>query len=564
MNTVANQLPREFRPPRVQTVFDVGKVRRDFPILAQRVRGKKLVYLDNAATSQKPQVVIDAISRYYEEGNANIHRGVHYLSERATEEHEAARKTVQNFINAEYAHEIIFVRGATEGINLVAQTYGRANVKAGDEVLITAMEHHSNIVPWQILCEEKGARLRVAPINDRGELLLDEFERLLNPRTRIVGVTHVSNALGTINPISRIVEMAHRHNIPVLVDGAQAVPHAKVDVQALDVDFYVFSGHKVFAPTGIGVLYGKTALLEAMPPYQGGGDMISSVTFEKTSYNKLPYKFEAGTPNVAGAIGLGTAIEYLNGLGIDNVAAYEHEVLGYSTEAISKIPGIRLIGTASQKAGVLSFVLEGVHPHDIGTILDQEGIAIRTGHHCAQPIMQRFLRSLQHKRRSRRPGSRHPKGAGGFRLMSDLRELYQDVILEHSKAPRNYRELPLANHKAEGYNPLCGDHFTLYVDLEGDRVRDISFQGSGCAISKASASMLTQVIKGKTRAEAQKLFEKFLQLVKGEGNGNQAELGKLAVFSGVCEFPVRVKCATLVWHTLQAALEGKQEAISTE
>jgi len=390
MNTVANQLPREFRPPRVQTVFDVGKVRRDFPILAQRVRGKKLVYLDNAATSQKPQVVIDAISRYYEEGNANIHRGVHYLSERATEEHEAARKTVQNFINAEYAHEIIFVRGATEGINLVAQTYGRANVKAGDEVLITAMEHHSNIVPWQILCEEKGARLRVAPINDRGELLLDEFERLLNPRTRIVGVTHVSNALGTINPISRIVEMAHRHNIPVLVDGAQAVPHAKVDVQALDVDFYVFSGHKVFAPTGIGVLYGKTALLEAMPPYQGGGDMISSVTFEKTSYNKLPYKFEAGTPNVAGAIGLGTAIEYLNGLGIDNVAAYEHEVLGYSTEAISKIPGIRLIGTASQKAGVLSFVLEGVHQNDIGTILDQVGIAIRTGHHCAQPIMQRF------------------------------------------------------------------------------------------------------------------------------------------------------------------------------
>jgi cysteine desulfurase/selenocysteine lyase len=390
MTTVANRLPTEFRPPDVRTGFDVEKVRRDFPILAQRVRGKKLVYLDNAATSQKPQVVIDAISRYYEEGNANIHRGVHYLSEHATEEHEAARKTVQNFVNASNAHEIIFVRGATEGINLVTQTYGRANVNAGDEVLITAMEHHSNIVPWQILCEEKGARLRVAPINDRGELLLDEFEKLLNPRTRIVAVTHVSNALGTVNPIPRIVQIAHQQNIPVLVDGAQAVPHTKVDVQALGVDFYVFSGHKVYAPTGIGVLYGKSALLEAMPPYQGGGDMIRSVSFEKTTYNKLPYKFEAGTPHVAGAIGLGTAIEYLTGLGIDNVANYEHEVLEYATQAITQIPGIRLIGTAARKAGVLSFTLEGIHPHDIGTILDQEGIAIRTGHHCAQPVMQRF------------------------------------------------------------------------------------------------------------------------------------------------------------------------------
>ncbi|HYL12196.1 MAG TPA: cysteine desulfurase [Terriglobales bacterium] len=390
MTTVANRLPTEFRPPDVRTGFDVEKVRRDFPILAQRVRGKKLVYLDNAATSQKPQVVIDAISRYYEEGNANIHRGVHYLSEHATEEHEAARKTVQNFVNASNAHEIIFVRGATEGINLVTQTYGRANVNAGDEVLITAMEHHSNIVPWQILCEEKGARLRVAPINDRGELLLDEFEKLLNPRTRIVAVTHVSNALGTVNPIPQIVQIAHQQNIPVLVDGAQAVPHTKVDVQALGVDFYVFSGHKVYAPTGIGVLYGKSALLEAMPPYQGGGDMIRSVSFEKTTYNKLPYKFEAGTPHVAGAIGLGTAIEYLTGLGIDNVANYEHEVLEYATQAITQIPGIRLIGTAARKAGVLSFTLEGIHPHDIGTILDQEGIAIRTGHHCAQPVMQRF------------------------------------------------------------------------------------------------------------------------------------------------------------------------------
>jgi len=391
MTAVANRIPRELRSPPVRGAgFDVEKVRHDFPILREKVRGRTLVYLDNAATSQKPQVVIDAISRHYERGNANIHRGVHFLSEHATEEHEAARGTVQSFLNAEEASEIIFVRGATEAINLVAQTYGRTQVGPGDEVLITAMEHHSNIVPWQILCEQKGGRLRVIPINESGELLLEEFQKLLNTRTKIVAVTQVSNALGTINPVQRIIEMAHRENIPVLVDGAQAVPHLKVDVQALDCDFYVFSGHKLYGPTGIGVLYGKSALLDAMPPYQGGGDMISSVTFEKTIYNKLPYKFEAGTPHVAGAIGLGAAIDYVNGLGMDNVAAYEHEVLTYATEAVAAIPGIRVIGTAREKAGVLSFLLDSIHPHDIGTILDQEGIAIRAGHHCAQPIMQRF------------------------------------------------------------------------------------------------------------------------------------------------------------------------------
>ena len=393
MTTAAKRLPREFRSPELADAgmeFDVDKIRRDFPILRQRVHGRRLVYLDNAATSQKPQVVMDAIGQYYERDNSNIHRGVHFLSEHATEEFEAARRIMQSFLNAADASEIIFVRGATEAINLVAQTYGRTHVHAGDEVLITAMEHHSNIVPWQILCEEKGARLRVAPITDSGELLLEEFENLLGPRTKIVAVTHVSNALGTINPVPRIIEIAHRGNIPVLVDGAQAVPHLKVDVQALGCDFYVFSGHKVYGPTGIGVLYGKSALLDAMPPYQAGGDMISSVTFEKTTYNKLPYKFEAGTPHVAGAIGLGAAIEYVNGLGMDNIAAHEHELLAYATETVSAVPGIRLIGTAKEKAGVLSFLLESIHAHDIGTILDQEGIAIRTGHHCAQPVMQRF------------------------------------------------------------------------------------------------------------------------------------------------------------------------------
>jgi cysteine desulfurase/selenocysteine lyase len=393
MTTAAKIPARESAAPHLQVVgggFNVEKVRRDFPILSRKVHGKKLVYLDNAATSQKPRVVIDAISRYYEQGNANVHRGVHFLSEDATAEHERARRTVQQFINAADESEIIFVRGATEAINLVAQTYGRTHVGTGDEVLITAMEHHSNIVPWQILCEEKGAKLRVAPMNDDGELLLDEFEKLLGPRTKIVAVSHVSNALGTVNPVGRIVEMTHRRNIPVLVDGAQAVPHMKVDVQALGCDFYAFSSHKMFGPIGIGVLYGKSALLEQMPPYQGGGDMISSVTFEKTTYNKLPFKFEAGTPNVAGAIAWGTAIEYLNGLGMDNIEAYEQELLAYATEKISAIPGVRLIGTARKKAGVLSFVIEGIHPHDIGTVLDQEGIAIRTGHHCAQPVMQRF------------------------------------------------------------------------------------------------------------------------------------------------------------------------------
>jgi cysteine desulfurase/selenocysteine lyase len=390
MTTAANSLSWELRPPMENGDFDVEAARRDFPILQQQVYGHPLVYLDNAATSQKPRAVIDAISRYYESGNANIHRGVHFLSEHATEEHEAARRTVQAFLNAADKREIIFVRSATEAINLVAQSYGRKHVGAGDEVLITAMEHHSNIVPWQILCEEKDATLRVLPINERGELRLEELPKLLTPKTKLVAVTHVSNALGSINPIRKIVEMAHSLNIPVLVDGAQAVPHLKVDVQQLDVDFYVFSGHKVYGPTGIGVLYGKRALLEAMPPYQGGGDMIRSVTFEKTIYNDLPYKFEAGTPNIGGAIGLGVAIDYVTRLGIDNVAAHEHELLVYGTEALTAIPGIRLIGTAADKAAVISFVMEGIHPHDIGTILDREGIAIRTGHHCAQPVMQCF------------------------------------------------------------------------------------------------------------------------------------------------------------------------------
>ncbi len=370
--------------------FDPARTRLDFPILDQKVNGRPLVYLDNAATSQKPRAVIEALERYYSHDNSNIHRGVHALSQRSTAAYEEARSKVRRFINAGEDREILFVRGTTEAINLVAQSYGRATFKAGDEIILSTMEHHSNIVPWQLLCEEKGTVLRIIPINDRGELLLEEYEKLLGSRTRFVSVTHLSNALGTINPVRRIIELAHRWNAPVLLDGAQAVPHMKVDVRDLDCDFYAFSGHKLYGPTGIGVLYGKARLLESMPPYQGGGDMISSVSFEKTTYNRLPYKFEAGTPHIAGPIALGTAIDYLDGIGLEAVGAHERDLLAYATEAVSGIRGLRVVGTAAEKAGILSFVMDGIHPHDIGTILDQEGIAIRAGHHCTMPLMDRL------------------------------------------------------------------------------------------------------------------------------------------------------------------------------
>jgi cysteine desulfurase / selenocysteine lyase len=379
--------PNQQSPP---TPLDVNRIREDFPILKQLVRGKPLIYLDNAASAQKPQAVIDALSQFYSTSYANVHRGIHWLSERATEAYETARRSVQRFIGAAEADEIIFVRGTTEAINLVAQTYGRTHVQAGDEILISTMEHHSNIVPWQMLCEATGAVLRVVPISDDGELLLDAYERLLTTKTRLIAIAHVSNVLGTINPIRKIVEIAHRHQVPVLVDGAQAAPHVALDVSALDCDFYAFSGHKLFGPTGVGVLYGKASLLEAMPPYQGGGHMIQSVTFEKTTYNKVPDRFEAGTPNIAGVVGLGAAIDYVSKIGMESITAYERELLVYATDRLSRISGVRLIGTAKEKVGVLSFVVDGVHPHDLGTLLDNEGIAIRAGHHCAQPLMSRF------------------------------------------------------------------------------------------------------------------------------------------------------------------------------
>lgn len=370
--------------------LDVDLVRDDFPILHTRVRGKRLTYLDNAATTQKPQQVIDAVKAYYEGRNANIHRGVHYLSELATQEYEDARAKVRQFINAHSDTEIVFTRGTTESINLVAFSYGRVNLRAGDEVIISAMEHHSNIVPWQLLCEQTGAKLKIIPINDAGEIVVEEYESLLNERTKLVAIVHTSNSLGTINPVEQIISKAHAHEVPVLLDAAQAVAHGHVDVQDLDCDFFAFSGHKMFGPTGVGVLYGKEKLLEEMPPYQGGGDMIKSVTFEKTTYNDLPHKFEAGTPNIAGVIGLGAAIDYLTKLGFGKIAAHEEALLHYAHEALSAIDEVRIVGRARKKAAVVSFVIDDIHPHDVGTILDQNGIAVRTGHHCTQPVMDRY------------------------------------------------------------------------------------------------------------------------------------------------------------------------------
>ena len=382
-----SMIPATTTPP---IPFDVENIRADFPILQQQMRDKTLVYFDNAATTQKPQAVIDALERYYCRENSNIHRGVHLLSQEATFAYERARARVRLFLNAAENEEIIFVRGTTEGINLVAQSYGKTRIKEGDEIIISHMEHHSNIVPWQMLCAEKGAHLRVVPIDDDGEFLLDEYEKLLGERTRLVALTHASNALGTINPIQQIISLAHAQGVPVLVDGAQSAPHLPVDVRALDCDFYTFSAHKLFGPTGVGILYGKRSLLEAMPPYEGGGSMIHSVSFEKTTYADLPAKFEAGTPHIAGGIGLEKAIDYVNAIGREQIAAYETDLLDYGTELLQQIDGLRIIGNARQKVGVLSFVMDAAHPHDIGTILDTEGIAVRAGHHCAQPTMQRY------------------------------------------------------------------------------------------------------------------------------------------------------------------------------
>lgn len=545
--------------------LDIERIRADFPLLQLRREGKPFVYLDNSATTQKPQCVIDKVCTYYKLQNANVHRAVYRLGQSATDEYEEARSKVQRFLGARTPAEIVFTRGTTDGINLVANSFGRTFIGEGDEVLISAMEHHSNIVPWQMLCRERGAVLRVAPIDEDGSLLLEEFQKLLNEKTKLVSILHVSNALGTINPIRRVIDLAHDARATVLIDGAQSGGRVPIDVAALGCDFFVCSGHKMFGPTGTGVLYGKEELLDAMPPYQGGGDMVQSVSFRKATYKAPPYKFEAGTPNIAGVIGLGAAIDYLNAVGMANVAAYEQELLAYGTQLLESIEGIRLIGTAKEKAAIWSFRLDDTHPHDIAQILDSEGVAVRAGHHCAQPVLRRFGVAATVRASLAFYNTREELDALSDALRkakevsSGRRAFHSQVILDHNKNPRNFHAMDGAAFKAEGHNPLCGDQLTVYLRIEGDTIADASFTGSGCAIARSSASVMTTVLKGKTVEEAKALSARFQNLVSADPEDpvDSKELGKLAAFCAVREYPVRMKCATLAWHTMLAALPEK-------
>ena len=554
--------------------YPIDRIRADFPILGQEVHGKPLVYLDNGASAQKPAVVIDQVSRVYETAYANVHRGVHFLSQIATDMMEQSRAKIRGFLNAAEDREIIFVRGATEGINLVAASWGSANLREGDEIILSVMEHHSNIVPWQIIAKQTGAVIRVAPIDDAGNFLFEEYEKLLSPRTKMVAVTHVANSLGTIVPISDVIDRAHEVGSLVLVDGCQAAPHMQVDVQALDPDFYVFSGHKIYGPSGTGVLYGKAEHLEAMPPYQGGGEMIDRVTFEETTYAPLPFKFEAGTPDISGNIALGTAIDYVSEIGLSAISAHENDLLDYATSCLTTQNSVEIVGTADRKAAIISFNLRGIHPHDVGTILDREGIAVRTGHHCAQPVMDRFdiaatVRaspgSLQHASGHRRAGQRSGQGSGDIWMSDDLRDLYQEVIMDHYRSPRNSGSLEDATSEARGNNPLCGDRISVQVRIEDDRIVDMRFQARGCAISVASASMMSERLKGVSIAEAEHEFSEFMSRMTCTEPVANGEVDELSALMGVRAFPTRIKCATLPWHAAVAALKGDAtDEVTTE
>ncbi len=582
--------------------FDANALREQFPVLRQTVHGNPLAYLDNGATTQKPQFVLDAINQFYARDNANIHRAVHELGERATAGYEAARQTVARFLNAPSPEQIVFTKGTTEAINLVAYSFLRPRLKAGDEILVTGMEHHANLVPWHLACAATGAVMRHVPLLDDGRLDLDALPELLTPRTRLFAFAHVSNALGTVNPVKALIAQAHAAGVPVLIDGAQAVAHLpadELDVTALGADFYVFSGHKIYGPTGIGVLYGKAEHLEAMPPWQGGGDMIREVFLESSTYAPPPSRFEAGTPPIAEAIGLGAALTWYMALDRDAALAHEHTLLDVATEMVRKLPGARIIGTAPRKVAVLSFVLDGVHPHDAGTIVNIEGVAVRAGHHCAQPVMARYgvpatiratfapyntLADVEALERGLRRALTQKTGATASqpdaltlaqsaesaRAVAELSQLYHELVIDHGHHPRNTGALPLANHHARGHNPLCGDRLTLALEVKDGVVSDVRFIGDGCAISMASASLMTQAVKGLPIERVEHLYERFHALVTdGADRPTDAdELGKLAAFSGVRRFPTRVKCASLAWHTLHAALNTPQhaetDAVTTE
>jgi cysteine desulfurase/selenocysteine lyase len=550
--------------------FDPLRARADFPILAELVRHKPLVYLDNANTTQKPGMVLEALDAFYRHTNANIHRATHQLGELATAAYEGARTKIARFLHAQNGAEIVLTKGCTDGINLVAQSFARPRLRPGDEILVSWMEHHSNIVPWQLVCAQTGARLRAVPIDDEGELRLDEFDRLLTEKTRLVAIIHVSNTLGTIVPVRAIVDRAHAYGVPVLVDGAQSVGHLPVDVQALDCDFFAFSSHKMYGPTGSGALYGKRAWLEEMPPYQGGGDMIASVTFERTTYNAVPYKFEAGTPNIAGAVGAGAAVDYLSQFDMASVAAHEDDLLTYATARMLEIPGLRILGEARDKTGVLSFLLDGIHAHDIGTILDREGVAIRTGQHCAQPVMDRFgvpatARASFALYNTRDDVDRLIDAVVRAREIFDGSgkgpSVYQDVILDHNRRPRSCHVMKDPTAVSEGENRACGDRVTVFLRLDGDRIADVSFDGPLCAIAKASASLMTECVRGRHIRYVDTLADSLSMVLQGVAASTLPDqVGGLKVFSTFRDYPSRLTCVMLGWEALQNALQSAAAA----
>ena len=542
--------------------WNADSVRADFPLLQTQRDGCPLLYLDSAATTQKPQAVIDAVRDFYATSNANVHRGLYALGEAATAQFEAVRVKAQRFLHAPTPEEVIFTHGTTDGINLVAQALPPRLLGRGDEILITAMAHHSNIVPWQVLCRERGCVLRVAPLDEAGRIEIDRFEELLSEKTKLVALTHVSNVLGTINPIRPLIDLAHQAGAMVLVDGAQSVGHIRVDVTALDCDFFACSGHKMLGPTGTGLLYGKREVLEAMLPYQTGGDVVLTVSFDDTTFKDIPHKFEAGTPNIAGVVGLGAAIDYLDAQGVANIAAHERTLAAQGTSALESVDGLRLLGSHDDKTPIWSFVVEGVHPHDVAQILDDEGIAIRAGHHCAQPLLAHFgvfatARISLALYNTVEELETVAAALGNVRTgVSKRGALYQKVIVDHSAHPRNFHDMVGATRQAEGHNALCGDHLTVSVNLKDGVIAKAAFSGRSCAIARSAASLMTTEVKGKTGESARALCEEFERFVADEPGApvNSRALGGLVALREVREYPVRIKCATLPFHTLLAAL----------